>query len=150
MIDVNDIESECVESVKLAQSEARDAIVALDELDDVIFLQAETGVGAKLAREFIEMRSAIDSVLTINAEAVKDVPRALELACATCDSSFRTIVNSFEELGAIKRHPSSIGQRHALIDVTTKLSEAVGSALMQIQASRNIMLDALSNRRVDA
>ena len=150
MIDVNDIESECAESVKLAQSEARDAIVALDELDDVIFLQAETGVGAKLAREFIEMRSAIDSVLTINAEAVKDVPRALELACATCDSSFRTIVNSFEELGAIKRHPSSIGQRHALIDVTTKLSEAVGSALMQIQASRNIMLDALSNRRVDA
>lgn len=150
MIDVNDIESECVESVKLAQSEARDAIVALDELDDVIFLQAETGVGAKLAREFIEMRSAIDSVLTINAEAVKDVPRALELACATCDSSFRTIVNSFEELSAIKRHPSSIGQRHALIDVTTKLSEAVGSALMQIQASRNIMLDALSNRRVDA
>ena len=150
MIAVSGIESECVESIKLAQTEARDAIVALDKLDDVIFSQAESGVGAKLTREFIEMRSALDSVLTINAGSVKEVPRALELACATCDSSLRTIVNSFEELGAIKRHPSSIGQRRTLIDVTTKLSEAVGAALKQIQDSRSIMLETLNERRVNA
>lgn len=150
MIAVSDIESECVESIKLAQAESRDAIVALDELDDVIFSQAESSVGAKLTREFIEIRSAIDSVLTINADSVKAVPHALELACATCDSALRTIVNSFEELGAIKRHPSSIGQRHTLIDVTTKMSEAVGAAMKQIQDSRSIMLETLDERRVNA
>lgn len=148
MIAVSDIESECVESVKIAQAKARDAIVALDALGDVIFSQAESGVGAKLSREFIEIRGAVDAILTINVGSVKNVPRALELACATCDSSFRTIVNSFEELGAIKRHPSSIGHRRALIDVTSKMSEAVGTVMNQMQASRNVMLEALGERRV--
>ena len=147
---MSDTNSECVESIKVAQSAARGAIIALDELDDFIFSQSETGVGAKLTREFIEMRSAVDAVLMINTDSVESVPRALELACSTCDSSLHTIIKSFDELSAIKRHPSSIGQRHMLIDATTKLANAVGSVIEQMQFARNIMLEELSNRRIDA
>lgn len=147
---MSDTNSECVESIKVAQSAARGAIIALDELDDFIFSQSETGVGAKLTREFIEMRSAIDAVLMINTDSVESVPRTLELACSTCDSSLHTIIKSFDELSAIKRHPSSIGQRHMLIDATTKLASAVGSVIEQMQFARNIMLEELNNRRIDA
>ena len=39
----------------MAQAAAREATVALDELDAFIFSQSETGAGAKLTREFIEL-----------------------------------------------------------------------------------------------
>lgn len=150
MISVSDTSSKCVESLKMAQSAARGAIIALDELDAFIFSQSESGAGAKLTREFIEIRSAVDAVLMINADSVEEVPRALELACSTCDSSLHAIIKSFDELSAIKRHPSSIGQRHMLIDAMSRLSNAVGSVLEQTQFARNIMLEELNKRRVDA
>lgn len=150
MISVSDVNDKCVEAIKIAQASARGAIIALDELDAFVFSQSETGAGAKLAREFIEMRSAIDAVLMINAESVEEVPRALELACSTCDSSLHSIIKSFDELSAVKRHPSSIGQRHMLIDATSRLATAVGSAMDQMQFARNIMLEELNTRRIDA
>lgn len=150
MIIVSDTNSKCVESIKMAQAAAREATVALDELDAFIFSQSETGAGAKLTREFIEMRSAVGAILMINAESVENVPRALELAYSTCDSSLHAIVKSFDELSAIKRHPSSIGQRHMLIDATSRLANALGSVMEQAQFSRNIMLEELNDRRVDA